>query len=222
MDHAAFWLSIKLGLLTVLLLFPVGVVIGRLLAFHNFKGKGFIEALLALPLVLPPTVLGYYLLISVGGNSVVGHTWERLFGHGLVFHFQGLVLASLLVNLPFAIQPMQRSFAAIPREVREAGACSGLSPLQVLLKIDLPLGWPGIVTGMMLTFAHTLGEFGVVLMVGGSIPGETRTIAIAIYDRVQAFDLASAGNMAMVLLAFSLFTLGVAYALSERIGRRYA
>jgi molybdate transport system permease protein len=136
--------------------------------------------------------------------------------------FEGLLLASLVANLPFAIQPMQRGFEAIPIEVRDAAACSGLSPWRVLWKIDLPLAWPGIVTGLVLAFAHTLGEFGVVLMVGGSIHGETRTIAIAIYDRVQAFDNRGAAVMSATLLALSLLALGITYMLSNRVGRRHA
>jgi len=136
--------------------------------------------------------------------------------------FEGLLLASLVANLPFAIQPMQRGFEAIPIEVRRAAACSGLAPWRVLWKIDLPLAWPGIVTGLVLAFAHTLGEFGVVLMVGGSIPGETRTIAIAIYDRVQAFDNRGAAVMSATLLALSLLALGITYMLSNRVGRRHA
>jgi molybdate transport system permease protein len=137
-----------------------------------------------------------------------------------VFTFEGLLVASVIFNLPFAIQPMQRGFEAIPREVREAAACCGLSPWRALLRIELPLAWPGILTAMVLSFAHTLGEFGIVLMVGGSIPGETKTIAIAIYDRVQAFDDAAAAQMAALLLALSLATIALAYGLSRRVGQR--
>jgi molybdate transport system permease protein len=137
-----------------------------------------------------------------------------------VFSFQGLVVASVLFNLPFAVQPAQRGFQAIPAEVREAAACCGLSPWRSLWKVELPLAWPGVVTAMVLTFAHTLGEFGIVLMVGGSIPGETKTIAIAIYDRVQAFDTRSAATMSAVLVAISLFTIATTFALSARVGRR--
>ena len=222
MDWLALALSLKLGAMTIFVLLPIGIVLGRLLAFHRFRGKGFAEALLALPLVLPPTVLGYYLLVALGGNSPIGRSWQALVGHTLVFSFEGLLLASIIANLPFAIQPMQRGFEAIPPEVREAASCSGLSPWRVLWMIDLPLAWPGMVTGLVLAFAHTLGEFGVVLMVGGSIPGETRTIAIAIYDRVQAFDNQAAGVMSALLLVLSLLALGVTYILSRRIGRRHA
>ncbi len=204
----------------MVILLPVSVFMGRLLAFRQFGGKGLIEALVMLPLVLPPTVFGFYLLVSLGRNSVIGAVWQDLFGHQLVFAFEGLVVASVIFNLPFAIQPAQRGFEAIPREVREAAACSGMSPLRSLWRVELPLAWPGLMTAMVLTFAHTLGEFGIVLMVGGSIPGETRTIAIAIYDRVQAFDDRGAAIMSAVLVAISLFTIAVTYWLSARVGRR--
>lgn len=220
MDWAALLLSLRLGAFTVLILLPVGILLGRWLAFSRFRGRSVVEAVLALPLVLPPTVLGYYLLVSLGGGSPVGGGWQALFGRPLVFSFEGLLLASVVVNLPFAIQPMQRAFEAIPTDVREAAAVSGFPPWRLLWRIDLPLAWPGIVTGLVLSFAHTLGEFGVVLMVGGSIPGETRTVAIAIYDRVQAFDMAGAGLMAAVLLAMSLAALALTYALSNRAVRR--
>jgi len=220
-DWSALTLSLRLGALTVLVLLPLGVIIGRLLAFGRFRGKGFAEALLALPLVLPPTVLGYYLLVTFGGGSPIGQAWQGAFGHSLVFSFERLLLASVIVNIPFAVQPMQRGFELIPADVREAAACAGLSPWRVLWKIDMPLAWPSIVTGLVLAFAHTLGEFGVVLMVGGSIPGETRTIAIAIYDRVQAFDNYAAGIMSALLLVLSLVALGIIYIISRRVGRRH-
>ncbi|KAF5881382.1 molybdate ABC transporter permease subunit [Rhizobium sp. PEPV16] len=219
MDWIALQLSLRLGALTVLVLLPLGILLGRLIAYGRFRGKGFAEAALTLPLVLPPTVIGYYLLVTFGGASPLGQAYQALFGHGLVFTFEGLLVASVIINLPFAVQPMQRAFEAIPSAIREAAAVSGMSPFQVLLKIDLPLAWPGIVTGLVLTFAHTLGEFGVVLMVGGSIPGETKTVAIAIYDRVQAFDNQAAGLMSALLLALSLVALGITYALSNRLDR---
>jgi molybdate transport system permease protein len=220
MDWTALRLSLELGFLTVLLLLPIGIWVGRRLAYQDFRGKGLAEALVALPLVLPPTVLGYYLLVAFGAGSPVGQVWQSLFGRSLVFTFEGLLVASVIFNLPFAIQPMQRGFEAIPREVREAAACCGLAPWQALLRIELPLAWPGILTAMVLSFAHTLGEFGIVLMVGGSIPGETKTIAIAIYDRVQAFDDVAAAQMAALLLALSLATIALTYGLSRRVGRR--
>jgi molybdate transport system permease protein len=220
MDWTALRVSGELGVLTVLLLLPVGILVGRWLATWQGRGRSVVEALTALPLVLPPTVFGYYLLIAFGSGSAIGQAYQRLFGHTLVFTFEGLLLASAIVNIPFAIQPMQRAFEAIPHSVREAAACAGMPPWKVLLRIDLPLAWPGILSGMVLTFAHTLGEFGVVLMVGGSIPGQTRTISIAIYDRVQAFDNAAAGAMAAMLLGLSVVALGITYRLGGR--RRHA
>lgn len=221
MDWTALSLSLRLGTFTVAILLPLGIALGRLLAFRRFRGKGMVEAALALPLVLPPTVLGYYMLVAFGGASPLGRLYEDLFGATLVFSFEGLLLASLIVNLPFAVQPMHRAFEQIPPEVRDAAAVSGMAPWHVLLRIDLPLAWPGIVTGLALAFAHTFGEFGVVLMVGGAIPGKTQTASIAIYDRVQAFDNATAGVMSAVLLSLSLAALAITYTLSARIGRRH-
>jgi molybdate transport system permease protein len=220
MDWTALWLSLRLAGWTVLFLLPVAVVMGRFLAYRQFRAKGLIEALVMLPLVLPPTVFGFYLLVAFGRGSVVGDLWQSLFGHQLVFSFEGLVVASIIFNLPFAIQPAQRGFEAIPTEVREAASCCGMSPLQSLWKVELPLAWPGLMTAMVLTFAHTLGEFGIVLMVGGSIPGETKTIAISIYDRVQGFDDRGAAIMSGVLVGISLFTIAVTFWLSSRVGRR--
>lgn len=220
MDFDALWLSISLAVLTVLALLPIGIGLGRVLAYRTFRGKELVEALVALPLVLPPTVLGYYLLVAFGQASPLGQVWQAAFGSQLVFTFEGLLLASILFNLPFAIQPMQRSFEAIPVEVRDAAECCGLSPWSTLRRIELPLAWPGVLTALVLSFAHTLGEFGVVLMVGGSIPGETRTIAVAIYDRVQAFDDVAAGRMSALLLAISLLAIAATFYFSRRVGRR--
>jgi molybdate transport system permease protein len=220
LDWSALSLSVRLGVLTALAMLPFGILVGRWLAYRQPRGKALIEALVALPLVLPPTVLGYYLLVAFGASSPLGQLWQSWFGQSLVFSFEGLLLASVVFNLPFAVQPIQRGFEAIPREVVEAGACCGLSPWRLLWRVELPLAWPGILTALVLCFAHTLGEFGVVLMVGGSIPGETRTIAIAIYDRVQAFDNLAAGRMSALLLMFSLVSIALTFALSRRLGRR--
>lgn len=220
MDWTALFLSLQLAGWTVVILLPVSVLTGRWLAYRQFGAKGLVEGLVMLPLVLPPTVFGYYLLVGFGRNSPVGGLWQTLFGHQLVFSFEGLVVASVIFNLPFAIQPAQRGFEAIAVEVREAAACCGMSSWRSLWRIELPLAWPGLMTAMVLTFAHTIGEFGIVLMVGGSIPGETKTIAIAIYDRVQAFDEAAAGTMAAVLVAISLLTISATFWLSARVGRR--
>jgi len=219
-DWTALWLSMRLAAWTVAILLPVSILMGRFLAYRQFRAKGLVEALVMLPLVLPPTVFGFYLLVAFGRNSPIGDLWQTLFDHQLLFTFEGLVLASVIFNLPFAIQPAQRGFETIPPEVREAAACCGMSPLASLWRVELPLAWPGVMTAMVLTFAHTLGEFGIVLMVGGSIPGETRTIAIAIYDRVQGFDDRGAAIMSAVLVAISLFTIALTYWLSARMGRR--
>lgn len=216
MDWSALTLSLKLAAWTMAVLLPVGIWLGRILAWRDFRGKAFVEALLALPLVLPPTVLGYYLLVAFGGASPAGQLYHRLTGQQLVFSFEGLLVASVLFNLPFAIQPMQRGFEAISRDVRDAAACCGLTGWRTLWRIELPLAWPGILSALVLTFAHTLGEFGVVLMVGGSIPGETKTIAISIYDRVQAFDTAAAGVMSVTLLIISLLAIGSTYFTASR------
>lgn len=221
MDWTALTLSLQLGALTVLVLLPVGIAAGRWLAYRSFRGKAWVEAAIALPLVLPPTVFGYYLLVAFGAASPFGQFWQSLFGRPLVFSFEGLLLASVIFNIPFAIQPIQRSFETIPPDVREAAACCGMTPWTSLRSVELPLAWPGVMTAMVLSFAHTLGEFGIVLMVGGSIPGETRTVAISIYDRVQAFDDASAAKMSALLLALSLVAVAVAFGSARRIGRRF-
>jgi len=216
MDWTALSVSLHLAALTCLLLLPVGVWLGRALATSRSRAKPLGEALVALPLVMPPTVLGFYLMQAFGVEAPFGGLWNRLTGSGLNFTFEGILLASLLANLPFAVQPVQRAFEAVPANLREAAWCSGLSPAYTLWRIELPLVWPGIVSALALTFAHTLGEFGVILMVGGAIDGETRTLAIAIYDRVQAFDEAGAGIMSAMLLLASFLTIGVVYGLAGR------
>lgn len=221
MDWPAFLLSLQLGALTVCILIPAAIMVGRSLAYRRFRGKSLCEALLAVPLILPPTVIGYYLLVGMGAQSPVGQLFQQWTGQTLVFSFWGLLVASVLVNIPFAVQPIQRAFEAISPEVRDSAACCGLGFWQSLLRIELPLAWPGIVTALVLSFAHTLGEFGVVLMVGGSIPGETRTIAISIYDRVQAFDFGAAGTMSLVLLMLSVIALAFTNFFSRRIGKQH-
>lgn len=220
MDWTALLLSLKLSGWTVVLLLPLAVLAARELAWRSFVGRSWVEAIVALPLVLPPTVLGYYLLTAFGGATPVGHAYQSLVGRPLAFSFEGLLLASLIFNIPFAVQPMQQAFKAVPEDVREAAWCSGMSQWRTFCFVELPLAWPGIVSAFALTFAHTMGEFGVVLMMGGNIPGETKTIAIAIYDRVQAFDDRSAGIMSAVLLGFSLLAIAMVYVYSARIGRR--
>jgi molybdate transport system permease protein len=220
MDWSALTLSLKLATVTLVILLPLGLALGRWLAYTDFGGKAWIEAGVVLPLVLPPTVLGYYLLVSLGGNSQVGQWARQWLGIELTFNFTGLLIASLVFNVPFMVQPVQRAFEAIPRNLAEAAAVSGLSNAQTFQRVELPLIWPSVLSAMVLTFVHTLGEFGVVLMVGGSIPGETRTIAIAIYDQVQGFNLAAANHMSLVLLALSLIAVAFSFMASTRLGRR--
>lgn len=221
MDWTALGVSLRLGAGTIVLLLPVGLWLGRLLAGRHFRGKLLVEALVTVPLVLPPTVLGFYLLVTFGARSPLGQAFRAIAGQTLTFSFEGLLLASAIVNLPFVVQPIQRGFEAIPSDVRDAAACCGLTPWQRFFRIEVPLAWPGIVTGAILTFAHTLGEFGVVLMVGGNLPGETRTLSIAIYDRMQAFDDRNAGIMAATLLAIAVATLMITTALSRRVAPRH-
>jgi len=222
MDWPALVLSLQLAAATVAILLPVGIVVARVLAWRRFAGRRWVEAGLALPLVLPPTVLGFYLLVAFGAGSPLGQAFEALTGSTLAFSFAGLLVASIVVNLPFAIQPMQRAFEAIPDDVRAAAACCGMSPWRIFGRIELPLAWPGVLSAAVLTFAHTLGEFGVVLMVGGSIPGVTKTISISIYDRMQAFDASGAATMAAVLLACSLVASVIAYSTSRPRDRAHA
>jgi molybdate transport system permease protein len=206
-DTQALTLTLKLAFFTLLFLIPFGIWVSYRLA-NMQKGKSFLEATLALPLVLPPTVLGYYLLVSFSNVT--------LFNEPLNFTFTGLVIASIIFNLPFAIQPIQRAFEAIPQDIREAAQCSGLSPWKAFKLIELPLAWRGIVSAAVITFAHTLGEFGVILMIGGSIPGETKTIAISIYDSVQNMDHASASGMSLLLLIISLLAITWSYQLTGK------
>ncbi len=222
MDWAAFVLSLKLAGWTVAILIPASIALARVLAWHSFPGRWLVQALIALPLVLPPTVLGFYLLAAFASSGPIGAAWKALFGTTLAFSFPAVVAAALVFNLPFAVQPIQRAFEAVPRDVREAAWCSGLSSWLTFWQVELPLAWMGVVTAVVLTFAHTLGEFGAVLMVGGNIPGETRTISIAVYDSVQAFDNRSASMMAAILLVFSFTAIGFTYVLNERLSRRWS
>jgi molybdate transport system permease protein len=215
MDWQAARVSLFLAVSTAALLLPVGLWLGRWLAFTPSRAKPWIEALLLLPLLLPPTVIGFYLLSVFGQGAALGRWLQSALGLRLVFSFEGLLFASLLINLAFMVQPIQRAFAAISPSVREAAWVGGLSAWRSFCKIELPLAAPGVLAGIALTLAHTLGEFGVVLMVGGSIAGETRTLSIAIYDRVQAFDEAAAHTMAAAMVVCALAALVAVFA-SER------
>ncbi len=219
MDWTALILSFKLSLWTLVLLMPLGLLLGRWLAWSEFKGRTLLQAVLALPLVLPPTVLGFYLLSIFSQSSATGAWYQSLTGQSLAFSFEGLLIASVIFNLPFAVQPLKRAFEQIGRDVQDAAACCGLNRWQQFFTIELPLVWPGLLGAAVLVFAHTLGEFGVVLMVGGNIPAETRTVAISIYDSVQAFDNHSAAIMSAVLLVISLLAISAVYLLSEKSDR---
>ncbi len=211
MDWQALLLSFKLAFLTSFSLLPVGLFFAWLLTRKPFQQRYWLEVLITLPLVLPPTVLGYFLLTMMDKQAWLGGVFYSLTGQTLAFSFTGLWLASMVYSLPFAVQPMLRAFEQIGGGLRQAAWCSGLSPVQTLLKIELPLAWPGILTAWILTFSHTLGEFGVVLMVGGNIAGETRTLSIAIYDSVLSFQQQQAWTMSWVLLLIALVTLTMVY-----------
>ena len=217
MDWTAIWLTLRLSALTTLILFILGLPIAYWLATSTWRGKFLVEAVVALPLVLPPTVLGFYLLIAMGPHSPLGQFYEGLTGRLLPFSFQGLLIASVLYSLPFAVRPFAAAFAAVDWRLVEASWCLGVSWTRTFLQIVLPLSWAGILTGLVLTFAHTIGEFGVVLMVGGSIPGVTRTVSVAIYDEVQALNYAAAHQTALFLLLVSFAVLALTYALQRRV-----
>ena len=221
MDWQALLLSLKLSSITTLLLIPLAILAARTLAFKQFAGKSLVEAITMTPLILPPTVIGYYLLVGFGAQSWLGQSLSALLGTEIVFHFSGLVLASLIINIPFALQPIQRAFESIPEDVRDAAACCGLNRWQSLISIELPLVWPGVMTAVVLCFSHVLGEFGVVLMIGGNIAGETKTLSIAIYDSVQSFDFHAAGLMSAMLLVFAVLTLAITTHLAKKVGVRH-
>ena len=216
MDWPSLILSLQLAVGTLVILMPLGMFLGRWLAWRQFKGKPWVQALFALPLVLPPTVLGFFLLYLFRNASAAGKLYHSIVGQSLAFSFEGLLIASVIFNLPFAIQPVQRAFESLSTDIRDAAKCSGLSATQQFFTIELPLVWPGILGASVLVFAHTLGEFGVVLMVGGNIPEETRTIAISIYDNVQAFDNRAAAIMSFVLLAISMVAIALVYSMSGK------
>jgi molybdate transport system permease protein len=216
MDWTAVALSVKLAALVATILLLIALPLAHWLTFARRRWTFLVEALVALPLVLPPTVLGFYVLVSIGSRSPVGRIWTAWTGHGLAFTFEGLVLASLLYSLPFAVQPIAAAFTSIDTALLEASAMLGASPWRTFVRITLPLSIEGILAGVILSFAHTIGEFGVVLMVGGNLPGVTRTISISVYDQVQALQYDAANRTALVLLAFSFLVLAAVYGLRRR------
>src|SRR5258708_2569697 len=214
-DWQAFWLTLRLAVTVSAILLMVGLPIAYWIAFSRWRWKFLVEAVVALPIVLPPTVLGFYVLVALGPRSPLGAWWTSLTGHTLAFTFSGLVVGSILYSLPFSVQPFAASFASVDRKLIAASATLGASPMRTFFRVVAPLSIPGLITGAALTFAHTMGEFGVVLMVGGNIPGVTRTVSIDIFDRVQASDYASANQTALLLLVLCFTVLTVVYALNR-------
>lgn len=212
-------LSLKLSSVTMVLLFIVGIPLAYGLAFSRIRWKFLVESVVALPLVLPPTVLGFYVLLAVGGNSFIGQKYEAVFNKTLAFSFQGLILGSCLYSLPFAVQPFQTSFAGVDKKLLEASWSLGRSHLYTFFSVVLPLSRQGIITGCVLSFAHTLGEFGVVLMLGGNIPGITKVASIAIYDEVQSLNYGTANIYSAILLTFSFIILALVYFINRRFIR---
>jgi molybdate transport system permease protein len=212
----ALMLTLRLALVVSMILLVLGVPLAYWLALSPRRWKFFVEALVSLPIVLPPTVLGFYLLVALGPLSPVGRWYQSITGHTLSFTFAGLVIGSVIYSLPFAVQPMTTSFAAVDRRLLQASALLGASGWRTFWRILLPLGMPGVLTGFVLSFAHTLGEFGVVLMIGGNIPGATRTISILIFDQVEALDYAAANRTALLLLVLCFALLALLYGLRRR------
>ena len=220
MNIEALLLSARLALSVSAILFVMGMPLAYWLAYSRWRWKFLLEAVVALPLVLPPTVLGFYMLLAMGPRGALGKLWSAAFGHGLAFTFAGLVIASVLYSLPFAVQPLIASFETIDRKLLDASAVLGAGRLRTFFRVVLPLSIPGVITAVVLSFAHTLGEFGVVLMVGGNLPGVTRTVSIDIYDRAQSLDYAGASHTALLLLLISFAILSAVYGINRSAGRR--
>ena len=217
MNTEALLLSLRLSATVALLLQLFALPLAYALAFAKWRGKFLVESIVALPLVLPPTVLGFYALLAMGPRGPLGRLWQTLFGHPLAFTFAGLVIASLAYSLPFAVQPVVASFEAMDRRLLDASAVLGAGRVRTFARVILPLAWPGVLTALVLSFAHTLGEFGVVLMVGGNLPGVTRTVSIEIYDRVQSLDYAGAQQTALLLMAICFVVLSIVYWMNRRV-----
>jgi molybdate transport system permease protein len=216
LDLSSIFLSLRLAAVVSAALVVISLPIAHWLAFSRRRWSFLVEAVVALPLVLPPTVLGFYILLTIGARSPIGRAWSAWTGHGLAFTFEALVIASILYSLPFAVQPMVAAFSQVDPALLDASATLGASRVRTFVRIILPMSLHGVIAGAVLSFAHTLGEFGVVLMVGGNLPGVTRTVSISIYDNVQAFDYASANSTALLLLLFSFAVLALVYALIRK------
>ena len=210
------WLSAQLALVTMVLLIIIGAPIAWWLSQTASRWKPVAQAVVAMPIVLPPTVLGFYLLILLGPQGAIGSWWVELTGNALTFSFAGLVIASCIYSLPFAVQPMQNAFESLSRQTLEFAWTQGASKLDAFFSVAVPLSLRGFIAAAVLSFAHTLGEFGVVLMVGGNIPGETRVISIAIYDEVEMLNYGTAHQMSALLIAFAFFVLLAMYLVNRR------
>ena len=217
MDWTAVWVTLKLAACTTAILFALGLPVAWWAATTRRWWRVLVEASIALPILLPPTVLGFYLLLATGGNSPLGRVIERALGAMLPFSFGGILLGSVIYNLPFAVRPFTAAFAAVDQKLLEASWCLGVSRLATFFRVVFPVSWAGILTGIVLAFAHTVGEFGVVLMLGGDRPGITRTLSVSIYDSVQALDYAAAGRTSLALVAFAFVALSATYALQRRV-----
>ena len=217
MDTQVFWLTLRLAALVSTILLLLGLPIAYWITYSRSQWKFLAEAVVALPIVLPPTVLGFYVLLALGPHSPLGRWWTAMTGHTLAFTFQGLIIGSIVYSLPFAVQPFAASFSAVDEKLLAASATLGSSKVRTFFRVILPLSISGLITGIALTFAHTMGEFGVVLMVGGNIPGVTRTVSIDIYDKVQASNYAAANQTALVLVGIAFLILSVVYALNRRV-----
>jgi molybdate transport system permease protein len=216
-DWEAFWLTLQLAAVVSAILLVLGLPLAYWIAFSRWRWKFLIEAAVALPIVLPPTVLGFYVLVALGSRSPLGRWWQALTGHTLAFTFAGLVIGSILYSLPFAVQPFAASFSSVDRKLMAASATLGASPFRTFSRVVLPLSLPGLITGTALSFAHTMGEFGVVLMVGGNIPGVTRTVSIDIYDKVQTSNYSAASETALLLLVLAFAILSFVYAVNRKV-----
>ena len=216
MDLAALSLSLQLAGLTTGILLALGLPVAWWLVSSRWRAKFLVEAVVALPLVLPPTVLGFYLLTGLGPHSPAGRLFEAVIGHPFPFSFVGLLIASVLYSTPFAVQPFAAALAGVDPRLIEASHTLGVSSLATFFRVTLPLAWPGVLAGAVLTFAHTLGEFGVVLMVGGNIPGKTRTLSVAIFDHVEALEYGAAHRTAGLLLCISFAVLALVYSLQRK------
>jgi molybdate transport system permease protein len=216
MDWQALWLTARLAAIVSVILLAISLPLAYWLVFSRRRWTFLVETLVSLPLVLPPTVLGFYLLMAMGSRSPLGQLWMSWTGHTLAFTFEGLVMASLFYSLPFAVQPVAAAFSQVDPSLREASATLGASPLRTFLRVVLPLSIEGVIAGFVLSFAHTVGEFGIVLMVGGNLPGVTRTVSISVYDQVQALQYREATITALFMLVFAFLVLLIVNGLRRR------